>query len=160
MLKNILDKFFNDVTLLVIIINKKMKKTISRRNTPQRNIILQSLRCTKMHPNAEEIFRTVRKQLPTISFGTVYRNLNLLKESGQILELACGKCSSRYDGEVRNHYHFFCLSCEKVFDLEWPLSAHLDRQVSRKTGYQVNFHRINFYGQCQKCKKIKKRRVA
>ena len=137
-----------------------MEKTISRRNTRQRNLILQSLKNSKEHPSAEELFRAVRRELPKISFGTVYRNLNLLRDKGEALELSCGKYRSRYDGEIKNHYHFFCLSCEKVFDLDWPLSSHLDRQVSKKTGYKINFHRINFYGQCQKCKKDKKRRAA
>lgn len=129
-----------------------MEKKILRRTTKQRRIILEELKKVKTHPTADSLFRTVRRKLPSISFGTVYRNLNLLKDEGQILELAYGKYSCRYDGDTKNHYHFFCLKCEKVFDLDEPILKDLDKKVSRKSGMNIKYHRVDFYGYCKDCK--------
>lgn len=129
-----------------------MKREILRRNTRQRRMILEELKKVRTHPTADSLFRMVRRRLPSVSFGTVYRNLNLLKAEGQILELTCGKYSCRYDGDTRNHYHFFCLECKKVFDLNEPILKDLDKKVSRKAGISVKYHRIDFYGYCKGCK--------
>ena len=133
-----------------------MKKEILRRTTKQRSIILEELRKVKTHPTADIIFMMVRKKIPSISFGTVYRNLNLLRDEGQILELACGKYRCRYDGTVKTHYHSICLECEKVFDLEEPLLKNLDTKISKKSNFEIKYHRIDFYGYCQDCKKSAK----
>lgn len=129
-----------------------MQKGILRRNTRQRNVILEELKKTKLHPTADLLFRMVRRRISSIGFGTVYRNLNFLRDEGKILELACGKYSCHYDGDTRNHYHFFCLGCKGVFDLEIPILEKLDRQVAEKTAMTVKYHRIDFYGYCKKCK--------
>lgn len=129
-----------------------MKKEILRRKTKQRNVILEELRKVKTHPTADSVFRMVRRRLPSISFGTVYRNLSFLRDQGQVLELTCGKYSCRYDGETRSHYHFFCLDCQKVFDLHTSVLKNLDERITQKSGFQVRYHRINFYGYCKDCK--------
>lgn len=129
-----------------------MEKEILRRTTRQRKLILEELRKVKTHPTADSLFRAARRRLPSVSFGTVYRNLNLLKDEGQILELTCGKYSCRYDGDTKNHYHFFCLKCKKVFDLDEPILKDLDKKVSRKSGMNIKYHRIDFYGYCKDCK--------
>ncbi|MDP3787322.1 MAG: transcriptional repressor [Candidatus Omnitrophota bacterium] len=129
-----------------------IKEKILRRKSTQRKIILDELKKLKTHPRADLLFKIVRKKLPNISFGTVYRNLNLLRDQGEILELTCGKHSCRYDGTVTNHYHFFCLKCERVFDLDEPVLRDLDMRVSKKSGMAVNYHRIDFYGYCRECK--------
>lgn len=129
-----------------------MKKEILRRKTKQRSIILEELRKTKAHPSADLLFKMVRRKIPSISFGTVYRNLNLLRDQGQILELFCGKYSCRYDGNLKNHYHFFCVKCKNVFDIYEPLLDNLDYRIGKKLGFQVQYHRIDFYGYCRDCK--------
>lgn len=129
-----------------------MKKAIIRRSTKQKSIILEELSRVRTHPSADEIFKMVRKRLPLISFGTVYRNLNLLKEQGRILELACGKYSCRYDATTANHYHFVCLSCSGVFDVDEPLLKNIDKRVTRESGMEVKYHRIKFFGYCHECK--------
>lgn len=128
-----------------------MKKETKRRLTKQRRIILEELKKTKSHPTADKIFLMVRKRIPKIGFGTVYRNLNLLREQGDILELFCGKYSCRYDGDTSPHYHFFCLKCQKVLDLDIPVLKDLEKKVGKK-GLEVKYHRIDFYGYCQDCK--------
>ncbi len=130
-----------------------MKKEILRRNSAQRNIILEELKKTKSHPTADSLFKTVRRRVPSISFGTVYRNLNFLRNQGQILELTCGRYSCRYDGNIQNHYHFFCFRCQKLFDLDEPVLNNLDNKVSKNLRAVVKYHRIDFYGYCGECKK-------
>lgn len=129
-----------------------MKKQISRRQTKQRNALLEELSKLNSHPTADFLFKMVRRRIPNISFGTVYRNLNLLRNEGEILELVSGKYSCRYDAETRNHYHFFCLKCQKVFDLDEPVLKDLDRKVSKRAGMEIKYHRIDFYGYCRNCK--------
>src|SRR3990167_8750300 len=131
-----------------------MKKEANnkKRNTKQRRIILEELTKVKTHPRADTLFHMVRRRLPAISMGTVYRNLNLLKEEGKALELQCGKYSSRYDADTRNHYHFFCMECEGIFDLEEPVLQDLDKTISKTSGLRVHYHRMNFYGYCGNCK--------
>lgn len=125
---------------------------IKRRSTRQREVILEALRRVKTHPTADALFQMVRRRLPRLSFGTVYRNLNLLRDEGRILELACGRYSSHYDGDIHPHYHFFCLKCEGLYDVERPVLKNLDEEVSEETGLLVKHHHINFYGLCKGCK--------
>lgn len=129
-----------------------MKKKIPRRNTKQRKLILEELQKVKTHPTANSVFKMVRRRIPAISFGTVYRNLNLLKDEGRILELIQGKHSCRYDGNPQMHYHLFCLSCAGVFDIQQEVFKDLNRKVRKVSGFLVKYHQINFYGYCRECK--------
>jgi Fur family transcriptional regulator, peroxide stress response regulator len=124
----------------------------SRRNTKQRRVILGELLKTKAHPDASALFKIVRRRIPDISIGTVYRNLNLLKGDGRIIELACGRHSSHYDADLKSHYHFFCLDCGNILDLDEPLLRSLDNEVSKRSGMTVKYHRVDFYGYCGNCK--------
>lgn len=129
-----------------------MKEKVLR-NSRQRNIILEELKKLKTHPTADTIFEIVRRKIPKISFGTVYRNLNLLREQNQILELTSGRYSCRYDGNTNNHYHFVCKICGKVFDLDISLIKNLEKQIEKKSGFFVDNHRLEFYGKCKNCKR-------
>lgn len=123
------------------------------RKTRQRNLILKTLRSTKSHPTADWIYEKVRKEMPNISLGTVYRNLGTLKEMGEILELNYGSKFSRFDGNPENHYHFVCVKCGKVLDVEGcPVDRELDKRVGRENNVEVFFHRTEFYGLCSECK--------
>ena len=93
----------------------------------------------------------VRKRIPSISFGTVYRNLRILKELGLVMELDYGKSFSRFDGNTDNHYHFRCLECDRVFDVEKSVNRKLDQRLCQKSGFQVDYHRLEFYGRCNDC---------
>ena len=89
-----------------------------RRETKQRKAILNVLRRTDSHPTADRIYDEVRKVIPNISKGTVYRNLKILREGGKISELNLNGTVSRYEGNNENHYHFRCEKCGRVFDLD------------------------------------------
>jgi len=117
----------------------------------QRELILQILRSTKSHPAANWIFEEARKQMPNISLGTVYRNLNTLKEEGRIREISFGKGTDLYDGDLREHDHACCLICGRVEDVP-HLSQRVDvTEVERVMGYRVHARRLEFFGVCPNC---------
>lgn len=122
------------------------------RMTKQKKVILDILRSNKCHPSADWVYEQARKLVPDISLGTVYRNLSVLRDSGDILELNYGSTYSRYDGNPENHYHFFCEKCNQLFDVTIPVYRGLDRMVQDTTGFEVNHHRMEFYGLCDQCK--------
>lgn len=128
------------------------------RNTKQRQLILEVLRSTKSHPSADWVYQQVRRCIPNISLGTVYRNLGFLKEQKLIQELRHTGSQSRYDGNPQPHYHFFCLNCDKIDDV--PLeSLEIVENVLRKRmpQYEVLGHNTDFYGLCPDCKDKKNR---
>ncbi len=97
------------------VLNQKIKQQ-GYRMTRQREVVLDELSKTRGHPKADEIYQMVRNKMPHISFGTVYRNLRLLKELGLVRELSFGKNFSRYEAFHENHQHFTCMSCGRVLD--------------------------------------------
>jgi Fe2+ or Zn2+ uptake regulation protein len=122
-----------------------------RRVTNQRRLILEAVRATDTHPTAEWVHRQVRRHLPRISLGTVYRNLRLLVEEGLIQELDSGGYG-RYDGNTTRHHHFTCQECGQIIDLALPVDRTLDHRAASRTGFEVSHHRIEFYGRCAACR--------
>ncbi len=122
-----------------------------QRKTRQRQLILEVLRSTDSHPTADWIYEQARKKMPNISLGTVYRNLNLLRDLGEIIELNFGSTFSRFDGNPLPHYHFTCLECGRVYDVDEPLHPELEERVERSMGCEVTYHRLEFYGTCREC---------
>ena len=123
------------------------------RKTKQREAILKVLRGATSHPAADWIYNEVRKEIPDISLGTVYRNLRLLGECGEILEIDSGSTFSRFDGNPANHYHFKCERCRRVFDIDEPVNEKINGRIARKTGFKISHHWLEFRGLCKKCQK-------
>lgn len=123
------------------------------RNSKQRKAILRVLKNNYSHPTANWIYQEVQKELPHISKGTVYRNLKILKETGEILEIKTDGMERRYDARVKNHYHFRCESCGKLFDVDEPVNTKLDQKIAQKTGFKITHHFLEFRGICQECQK-------
>jgi len=121
------------------------------RRTKQREVILDVLRSTRSHPTADWVYQEVRKEMPNVSLGTIYRNLKTLTEMGQALELSYGSTYSRFDGNPENHYHFVCEECGQVTDLDLPVQKQLEEDVSDMIDGQVSYHRLEFYGVCRDC---------
>ena len=120
------------------------------RVTNQRRLILEVVRGTDSHPTAEWVYHKVRRRLPRISLGTVYRNLKLLAEEGLIRE-PDSRGFGRYDGNTARHDHFTCQRCGRIFDLEARVDPALERRIGARTGFAVTHHRIEFYGLCSAC---------
>lgn len=121
------------------------------RMTKQRKAILRVLKNTESHPTADWIYDQVKKEIPNISLGTVYRNLNVLSELGKIQILDYGSTYSRYDGNPKNHYHFRCEKCGRVYDIHLDLFDDINKIVNEETAFQVNEHRLEFSGLCPEC---------
>ncbi|MDR1206226.1 MAG: transcriptional repressor [Peptococcaceae bacterium] len=123
----------------------------NRRMTRQKKIILELLRSTNTHPTAEWIYEKARERIPEISLGTVYRNLNLLKELGEIMELSFGGAYKCYDGIPVNHYHYRCRICHRVYDVDMPLVDQLSKLTETGDGHRIETHRLEFSGVCSAC---------
>ena len=121
------------------------------RSTRQRSIILEVLQDTCTHPTAGWIFDKVKEHCPNISLGTVYRNLNLLKETGRIRELTFGKNTARYDGNSEPHHHIFCLECGKLEDVNCTVHPDVTKSVEAVNGYKIMSHQLEFSGICPDC---------
>jgi Fe2+ or Zn2+ uptake regulation protein len=122
-----------------------------RRGTKQREAILKVLRGTTSHPTADWIYDEVRKAIPNISKGTVYRNLKVLRETGQISELNLSGTVGRFEGRQDKHYHFRCERCGRVLDVDEPVDTELDHRVAAKTGLKISYHQLEFRGLCRDC---------
>lgn len=122
------------------------------RMTKQRQCILEELRATKSHPTAEDVCQRVRRRLPRISLGTVYRNLEILSSCGMIQKLELAGWQRRYDGTVENHYHIRCVACGRVDDVDMDTLEFNDAELAEETGYDIDSHRIEFFGRCSVCK--------
>lgn len=127
------------------------KKISEGRRSRQREVLFNVLKGTNSHPTADWIYQEARKTLPKISLGTVYRNLRLLAERGEIVELNYGDGQRRFDGTPENHYHFNCRICGKVYDIKGPLKKDMEKELSNKLGVIVNHHRVEYYGTCKDC---------
>ncbi|HHY38696.1 MAG TPA: transcriptional repressor [Clostridia bacterium] len=128
-----------------------LNQLAKRRQSRQRDTVLKVLRGTKSHPTADWIYEQVKREIPNVSLGTVYRNLRLLKEAGEILELDFGAAQSRFDGNPKPHYHLVCVSCGSVLDVDMPVKRSLDEEASESSGLKVLGHRLEFYGVCSRC---------
>ncbi len=121
------------------------------RLTPQRQVILEELAKVKTHPTANEVYDMVRKRLPRIGLGTVYRNLELMAENGLILKLEVGGTQKRFDATTDLHYHIRCTHCGKVDDIEVEVMEQINDMASAASDYQVLSHHIEFSGICSTC---------
>ena len=131
-----------------------MNQIVERANmrlTTQRQIILEELGKVKFHPTANEVYDMVRKRLPRIGLGTVYRNLELMAENGIILKLEVGGTQKRFDAATHLHYHIRCLACSRVDDIELPVQQEINEIASRNSSYEVLSHHIEFLGTCEQC---------
>ena len=121
------------------------------RTSKQKEAILRVLRGTESHPTADWIYQEVRKEIPNVSLGTVYRNLRLLSEDGEVLQLGLCGSLSRFDARRDNHYHFRCENCGRVFDVDEPVDENINERIAERTGFRVLSHRLEFRGLCQEC---------
>ena len=134
-----------------------MQKHPNLRMTRQRRVILEELRKVNTHPSADEIYEIVRKRLPRISLGTVYRNLEILSEYGDIQKLEPGCSLKRFDGNPTEHCHIRCVYCDRIADA--PMASDLEIDLARvdSTDFDIIGHRLEFLGVCPTCSDKSKR---
>jgi Fur family ferric uptake transcriptional regulator len=119
--------------------------------TLQRKIILEELRKVDTHPSADEVYEMVRKRLPRISLGTVYRNLEVLSKSGAIQKLEPGCSLKRFDGDPHEHYHIRCLQCDRVVDAHFDIDLNFTNKDCKENNFTIIGHKLEFIGLCSKC---------
>ncbi len=119
------------------------------RNTKQRDAILAELKSRKDHPTAEKLYLDLKKQLPSLSLSTVYRNLSFLESQGEILKLT-GENSEFYDGNPLLHYHLTCRNCGRVIDLELKYEEKIQFTPLNFDGKIEGFS-LMFFGLCHDC---------
>jgi Fur family ferric uptake transcriptional regulator len=107
------------------------------RLTNQRQVIIEELKKVTSHPTANEVFDMVRKRLPRIGLGTVYRNLDLLSDRGIIKKL-----------EV---YHIRCINCNRVDDIFIERHKDLEKSAASCCNFKILDHHVQFSGICSKC---------
>ena len=122
-----------------------------QRNTKQRKVILEELQSVQSHPTAPELYEVVRRRLPRISLGTVYRNLDLLVRHGLIRKLESGGGQARFDGKPDRHCHVRCVECGRVADIsEAPTMQEFEGE-ERIEGYEILGLRVEYVGICPGC---------
>jgi len=126
---------------------------INRRITKQRQVILEELRKLNTHPSADEIYKVVRRRLPRISLGTVYRNLEVLAQMGEIQKLELSGSLKRYDWDTNKHYHIRCVRCNRVENIPIAPLNQLEDELYEATVFEIIGHNLEFIGLCPKCSK-------
>ena len=131
-----------------------MLKKRSLRMTRQRQLILEELRATDQHPSADDLHGRVKEKLPRISLGTVYRNLEILTELGEIQTIGLAGSLKRFDGMPQNHYHMRCMHCGRLVDAPMEVIDSLERALQEKTEFRILNHQLEFTGICPDCQAL------
>ena len=137
-----------------------MRKETNLRMTRQRQGILEELRNSDTHPCADELFSRVRQKMPRISLGTIYRNLEILSELGEIQTIEMAGSLKRFDGVASNHYHIRCVCCNRVDDAPIAPLNELEDDLYGTTVYEIIGHNLEFTGLCPTCSAQRNQRQA
>lgn len=121
------------------------------RRSRQREKIVELLRGTDQHPTAGRIYDHLKEDFPSLSLGTVYRNLAILVEQGTVRKLESGSTFDRYEINRGDHVHFVCERCGRITDLDIPELGRIEDAVRRHTGYAVTGQKVEVFGICAAC---------
>ncbi len=120
------------------------------RQTKQLATVWQTIKDDQSHPTADQVYERVRRQLPNISLGTVYRNLQKLVANNRLQVLMLGR-SQHFDPLVERHHHLICESCDRVFDLLLESPGEIRPALLPEDGFTITAHHSAFYGTCKRC---------
>ena len=124
-----------------------------RRFSRQRQMVLDVVKNRTKHPTADKVYEILKKDHPEISLGTVYRNLNLLSEMGEISRVETSSVKDHFDGNQHPHAHFVCRKCGGVFDLNLDISQLLQSAKGVEGSFQVGDCKVLVQGVCEDCLK-------
>jgi Fur family transcriptional regulator, peroxide stress response regulator len=122
-----------------------------RRNSRQRERIYEVLAASKAHPTAQDVYDRLKKEMPHLSLGNVYRNIAILLEEGRIQGGEFGSGMVRYDAVTGAHYHFVCERCGTVSDFAMPAQDDITAAARRFSEHRIAGHTIRFFGVCADC---------
>ncbi len=128
----------------------KKRQESSYRNTRQRKRIMELLRSTNLHPTANWIYEQLKNEFPSLSLGTVYRNLNILQEQGKLIRIN-GSTQDHFDAVVKPHPHFRCRKCEKLYDIYISEQDCILQGGDLSTGHRIEGMRVEYRGVCASC---------
>ena len=131
-------------------VNASNGKTV--RSSKQRQAILDTLTNQPAHLSAEEIYQTVKTQQPTISLGTVYRNLEVLTETGKIYRTSFADGKARFElASTGHHHHLVCIKCGEIEDIiACPMARGIE-SIVKSRDFKPLHHYFEIYGYCRKC---------
>jgi Fur family transcriptional regulator, peroxide stress response regulator len=120
--------------------------------TPQRLAIVKILAKSENHPSVDDIHVRLKRDFPTMSLATVYKNVLLIKSLGEVLELGFPDGSNRYDGnKPYSHPHVICIQCKKIVDPDLDSLDEMKEKVALETDFKILNHRLDFFGICRNC---------
>ena len=119
-----------------------------QRYSQQRERIYQAVRDSRAHPTAQMVYDALRPELPKLSLGTVYRNLQQMAAEGRLTQL--DGPVARFDAVLAPHTHLCCTHCGQVADGVLPYDAALDR-TAMADGWTITGHSLTFTGICPAC---------
>ena len=125
---------------------------MARRNTIQRSLVLEAVNKLHCHATADEVYEEIIKEHPTISKATVYRNLSLLSEMGEIRRLEIPGSADRFDHISYHHCHVKCSVCGRVYDVDMDFVTGLENGIRDTHGFDFTDYDIIFHGVCPDCK--------
>lgn len=119
--------------------------------THQRQVIWETLRDMRGHPNPEAVFEKVRKRIPSISLATVYKNINTFVEHGLLRQVSLHHGSARIETNQRPHHHFVCIRCKALVDLDEDGLEPVRLKKRAPNGFRVHRYSVEVQGLCSKC---------
>ena len=128
-----------------------MLRRVGRRVTPQRVLILETMREAGGHLDADNIYRLARPKMPHLSLSTVYRTLTMLKEAGLVEELHLGEEHHHYEIKGEGHHHLICRGCGEVVEFECPFSEQLLRELGEEHDFEITRICLDLIGYCAAC---------
>ena len=128
---------------------------MARRNTIQRTLVLEAVNRLRCHATADQIYDEIRKDHPSISRATVYRNLNLLAEMGQVRRWEIPGSADCFDHICANHCHVKCAVCGRLFDVDMDFVSGLEQGIRDDHGFAFTGYDILFHGVCPACRREK-----
>jgi Fur family peroxide stress response transcriptional regulator len=128
----------------------KGKHRVGMKMTPQRMAIMKYLEGNTDHPSAADVFKSVSRRFPTMSFATVYNTLQTLKDKGHLLELSIDPDKKRFDANPTSHHHLICVSCRRIVDVTRTFNLALPEDERYK--FQLIGTHVDFYGICPECR--------
>ena len=124
------------------------------RMTHQREVILDEIKKSTTHPTADQLYERIKKKLPRISLATVYRNLEIMSEAGLINKLEISGRQKRFDWDLNQHDHIYCVQCHRVDNIDLADKKDITLPPEENRGYKVSGCRVEFYGICPECNSL------
>ena len=121
------------------------------RRSKKRDAMLELMRSTRSHPSADWIYQHMREQFPDVSLGTVYRNLNQLREEQLVKSVGVVNGQERFDACTDPHAHFVCNHCSAVIDLPNCISEEVIAPLGEEYGFVEQSYEFHIYGTCREC---------